>query len=150
MPGTQTSTGATVPPMRGPAQGDTDAVLNNQPNQKYWSDSATGDLEQRAGHSRRVAALICVIGVLLTALSSWAAARVDDKAEQRLLQVQTKQAAAVLSTAILLIEGPLRTALSVQRVAGLKDTTAFERFMAGSVRTSHSCRRRSGIAARIT
>jgi serine phosphatase RsbU (regulator of sigma subunit) len=71
--------------------------------------------------------------VLLTGLSSWAAARVDDKAEQRLLQVQTKQAAAVLSTAILLIEGPLRTALSVQRVAGLEDATAFERFMSASV-----------------
>jgi serine phosphatase RsbU (regulator of sigma subunit) len=74
-----------------------------------------------------------VAGLLLTVLSSFAADRVDDKAEQRLLEVQTKQAATVLSTAIMLIQAPLSTALSLQPVAGPRDTAAFERFMAASV-----------------
>jgi hypothetical protein len=51
--------------------------------------------------------IIVVIGLSLTGLATWAAARADANAEQRLLEVQTKQAAAVLSTAILVIQQPL-------------------------------------------
>jgi serine phosphatase RsbU (regulator of sigma subunit)/type II secretory pathway pseudopilin PulG len=65
----------------------------------------------------RVVAAICVLGVVLTVLASWLTARVDANTEERLLEVQTRQAATVLSTAVFIIQQPLRTALDVQAVA---------------------------------
>lgn len=65
-----------------------------------------------------VASLIAVLCLVLTGASTWAAARVDRNTEHRLLDVQTKQAGTVLSTAVLLVQEPLSTALSVQKVAG--------------------------------
>jgi serine phosphatase RsbU (regulator of sigma subunit) len=79
---------------------------------------------------RALAALIAGIGVVLTCLASWTLARVDANSEHRLLQEQTKQAASVLSTAVSLVEQPLATALSVQRVAGAANRVAFGQFMA--------------------
>lgn len=64
------------------------------------------------------AASIAAVCLVLTGLSTWAAARVDDNTENRLLDVQTKQAATVLSGAVRLLQEPLTNALSVQRVAG--------------------------------
>src|SRR5436190_11859827 len=63
-----------------------------------------------------VVAGICVLGVLLTAVASWAAADVDRNTEGRLLRVQTRQAASILSVAILVIQQPLSAALDVQKV----------------------------------
>jgi serine phosphatase RsbU (regulator of sigma subunit) len=65
-----------------------------------------------------VAGLIAVVCLVLTGASTWAAARVDHSTEHRLLEVQTKQAGTVLSTAVLLIQQPLSTALSLQKIAG--------------------------------
>lgn len=81
-------------------------------------------------HPWRTAALIAASCLALTGLATWATDRVDDNTEARLLEVQTKQAGAVLSTAILLIQEPLGTALTIQRVAAAEDVTgAFERLM---------------------
>jgi serine phosphatase RsbU (regulator of sigma subunit)/type II secretory pathway pseudopilin PulG len=97
----------------------------------------TGTDTDPTGRSRRplaVGAAIAVVCLLLTAASTWAAARVDRKTEHRLLQVQTNQAATVLSTAIQLIQVPLSTALSVQKVAGpTGDPSAFTNLMSASV-----------------
>src|SRR3954470_14369607 len=85
---------------------------------------------------RWLAAVIASVCLLLTAASTWAAVEVDANSEHRLLQVQTRQAAAVLSTAILVIQEPLGTALSVQGVAGpMGDTSAFSNLMAAYVGT---------------
>lgn len=85
-------------------------------------------------HPVRVAAVIGIVCLILTAASTWASARVDANAEQRLLNVQAKQVSAVLSTAILLIQEPLTTALSVERVAsGASGPTSFTRLMAAYV-----------------
>src|SRR3954451_3738666 len=85
---------------------------------------------------RWLAAVIASVCLLLTAASTWAAVEVDANSEHRLLQVQTRQAAAVLSTAILVIQEPLGTALSVQSVAGrMGDTTAFANLMSAYVGT---------------
>jgi hypothetical protein len=81
---------------------------------------------------RLVAALIAVVGLVLTGAAVWATARADANSEQRLLDRQTQQTAAVLSTAALLVEEPLSTALTVQSVAA-DDRSAFERFMAAYV-----------------
>ncbi|MFL6060638.1 MAG: SpoIIE family protein phosphatase [Marmoricola sp.] len=82
----------------------------------------------------RVAIFVAIVFVVLTAASTAAAARADSSTERRLLQVQTRQAAAVLSTAILLIQQPLSTNLTVQETAGPGgDPAAFRRQMAAFV-----------------
>lgn len=71
--------------------------------------------------------------MLLTCGASWTAAEVDANSEQRLLEWQTKQAASVLSTAVMLIEQPLGTALSVQQAAPARGSEAFTQFMSAYV-----------------
>ena len=67
-------------------------------------------------------------------LASWAVARVDRNTEQRLLEVQTRQAATVLSVAILVIQQPLTTALASQVAGGPEpDAAAFKQVMSPSV-----------------
>lgn len=91
---------------------------------------------RRGRNPRRAAALIGAICLLLTSAATWAAARVDQNSEDRLLQVQTKQAASVLSTAILLIQQPLNTALGAQRVVRKADQApAFSQLLSSYVGT---------------
>jgi serine phosphatase RsbU (regulator of sigma subunit) len=75
---------------------------------------------ERSGLSRpaRAAVITGVLGLLLTGVLSWAAARADDATEKSLLETQSLQAATVLSTAIFVIQQPLTTALQVQAAAG--------------------------------
>jgi serine phosphatase RsbU (regulator of sigma subunit) len=61
---------------------------------------------------------ICLLGLILTGLATWAVVRADRNTEQRLLQTQTRQAAAVLSTAIVTIQQPMAAALDAQKVVG--------------------------------
>jgi serine phosphatase RsbU (regulator of sigma subunit) len=72
--------------------------------------------------------------MLLTGLATWATARADKDTEQRLLQTQTRQAAAVLSTAILTIQQPMAAALSAESVVGpADDARAFTRIFGREV-----------------
>jgi serine phosphatase RsbU (regulator of sigma subunit) len=72
----------------------------------------------------------------MTGVATWAAARVDENTESRLLHVQTKQAGTVLSTAIMLIQEPLSTALTVQKLSGpTGNATSFENLMSSYVGT---------------
>jgi len=84
-------------------------------------------------HPWRFVAAICVTGLALTLLSSWAAARADRNTEERLLEVQTKQAAAVLSTTVLIIQQPLRTTLAAQAAAPAAERAAFQHVMSVQV-----------------
>jgi serine phosphatase RsbU (regulator of sigma subunit) len=77
---------------------------------------------------RRLIAIIALIGLILTAAVSWTAWRIDRGNEHRLLQVQTKQAAEVVSSAIVGIDGPLQTALDIAVSTG-GDPSEFTRFM---------------------
>jgi serine phosphatase RsbU (regulator of sigma subunit) len=81
----------------------------------------------------RAVAIISVFGIALTVFSTWGAARFDENTEKRLLQVQTRQAAAVLSTAVLVIEQPMRAALDVQAFAGRGSASVFERGMGANI-----------------
>ena len=82
----------------------------------------------RRKHPHRAVVVIALFGIVLTALSTWGVARVDANAEERLLQVQTRQAAAVLSTAVLVIQQPLQAALDVQGLTGRRRAASlFER-----------------------
>ena len=77
-----------------------------------------------------MAALIAIAGLLLTAVATFVTARVDANSERRLLHQQTKQAAGVLSAAVMLIQEPLSTALSVEQVAAPGgEAQAFTRFI---------------------
>ena len=84
-------------------------------------------------HPLRAVAVISVVGFALTVLSTWGVARTDENTEQRLLQVQSKQAAAVLSSAALVVQQPLKAALDVQAFAEGDGASEFERGMGPSV-----------------
>ena len=75
----------------------------------------------RPRHPVRIVALIVVFGIVITALSVWGVSRVDRNTEHRLLEGQTRQAASVLSTAVLVIEQPMRTALDMQKYTARSD-----------------------------
>ena len=83
----------------------------------------------------RVIAIIGIFGIALTVLATWGAARFDHNTEERLLQVQTRQAAAVLSTSSLVIQQPMKAALDVQAFAGRSSAAVFERGMGAVVGT---------------
>ncbi|MCW2831744.1 MAG: hypothetical protein JWP31_2436 [Aeromicrobium sp.] len=105
--------------------------------------------------------VICGFGLILTAVSAGAVARVDQNAEQRLLEIQTQQVATLLSTAILLIEQPMATVLSVESEARSPDEAATKRLLTKSVgpaeqfvsaslweRTQAGVRERASVGAR--
>ena len=86
-------------------------------------------------HPLRAVAIISIVGFALTVLSTWGVARTDENTEQRLLQVQSKQAAAVLSSAALVVQQPMKAALDVQAFAEGDGASVFERGMGTSVGT---------------
>ncbi|KRB80473.1 hypothetical protein ASE01_03150 [Nocardioides sp. Root190] len=89
---------------------------------------------RRPHRLREPVTIICIAGLLLTVLGAWAAERVDDSTERRLLETQSRQAAGVLTSAVLVIEQPLRAALAGQASAGPNGApTAFRRGMTSSV-----------------
>jgi serine phosphatase RsbU (regulator of sigma subunit)/type II secretory pathway pseudopilin PulG len=73
--------------------------------------------------------VIAIIGLLVTLSVSWAVWHIDRSNEHRLLETQTRQAASVLSSAIIGIQAPLQTALDVAS-ATHGDPQQFERFIA--------------------
>ncbi|WP_146207204.1 PP2C family protein-serine/threonine phosphatase [Nocardioides silvaticus] len=96
--------------------------------------SFPGSSRASANRTTRAVALVVVIGLVLTAASSVVAHRVDRSTEERLLETQTEQAAAVLSTAIAIIQLPLTTGLQVQANAGMDGNPAvFRRTFAANI-----------------
>jgi serine phosphatase RsbU (regulator of sigma subunit) len=99
-------------------------------------DAAAARAENRGPrYPVRAIALIGIFGIALTILSTWGAARFDHNTEERLLQVQTRQAAAVLSTSSLVIQQPMKAALDVQAFAGRGSASVFARGMGAVVGT---------------
>jgi serine phosphatase RsbU (regulator of sigma subunit) len=73
-----------------------------------------------------------LIGLLVTASVSWTSLVLDRHNEQRLLEVQTRQAAAVIASTILNISDPLSTALQIAKATG-GDPQKFDRLMSSNV-----------------
>lgn len=97
---------------------------------QFFQNAGRGGLNRPA----RAVVITCLIGLVLTAVSSWAAYRADKATEERLLATQSRQAAAVLSTAIFIVQQPLTTALQVQAAAGPDgDPSVFRRTFAVNV-----------------
>jgi serine phosphatase RsbU (regulator of sigma subunit) len=113
---------------------DAAAMAGNRPDS---SATHRGDVEAppaRSRHALQVAAFIALIGIALSIALTWAAARIDHRTEQSLLDGQTRQASAVLSTAITVIQEPLDGALAVDRaVRPAERTRAFEDYMSRHV-----------------
>jgi serine phosphatase RsbU (regulator of sigma subunit) len=85
-------------------------------------------------HPNRVAALIAAVSLVITAIVATGAAQIDQDTEQGLLEGQTQQAAAVLSSAIMVIIQPLEAVLAVERAAGPEgDQKAFAQYMSAYV-----------------
>jgi serine phosphatase RsbU (regulator of sigma subunit) len=66
----------------------------------------------------RVALVVVLVGLIVTLSVSWTAWTLNRHNEHRLLEVQTRQAAAVLSATILSLEDPLTTAVQVESATG--------------------------------
>ncbi len=73
-----------------------------------------------------------IVGLLLTAAATATAVRVDRNSESRLLQVQTRQAAAVISGQVDAIATPLTTAELIESDTG-NGAVDFDRYMSGFV-----------------
>jgi serine phosphatase RsbU (regulator of sigma subunit) len=76
----------------------------------------------------RLGVVVGLIGLLVTGSIAWTARALNRSNEQRLLQVQTAQAGALIASSILGIEAPLATALQIETVTG-GDADQFARFM---------------------
>ena len=84
------------------------------------------------------------IGLAITLVVAWAAWALNSHNEHRLLEEQTRQAGAVLSSTILGIEAPLATVLQIERATG-GDPGQFQRYMAATTGGAVcSCRHRCG------
>ena len=81
-----------------------------------------------------MALLVGGIGLVVTLLVSWTAWTLNRHNEHRLLEVQTRQAGAVIDSTILDLRDPLDTALQIATATG-GNTAQFARFMSSSTGT---------------
>jgi len=80
----------------------------------------------------RATAIVVSVGLVLTLAVSWAAWMINRHNEHRLLEVQTRQAAAVLDSTILSLSNPLTTALEIEKATG-NSTAQFQEFASSYV-----------------
>ena len=79
-----------------------------------------------------VATAVALVGLIVTGVVSATAWHLDQNSERRLLQVQTRQAGALLSSAIVGSEAPLQTSLDVAAATG-GQAPKFVRYIDASV-----------------
>lgn len=80
----------------------------------------------------RLGLAVGLIGLVVAGSIAWTARALNDSNERRLLQVQTAQAGAVISSSILGLQGPLATALQIE-TATAGDAGQFSKFMSAYV-----------------
>lgn len=97
-------------------------------------DEAPGsDLSRNHGlPAVRAAVIVALVGLVITLTVSGTAWTLNRHNEDRLLEVQTRQAVAVLSEAILNVQGPLDTALQIETATG-GSTEEFNKFATSNV-----------------
>jgi serine phosphatase RsbU (regulator of sigma subunit) len=96
--------------------------------------AVTGVVRSGGISPSRATTIVAVIGLVITLTVSWTAWTLNRHNEHRLLEVQTRQAAAVLSATILSLRNPLETALQIEDATG-GSTDQFERFASTYVGT---------------
>jgi serine phosphatase RsbU (regulator of sigma subunit) len=88
-------------------------------------------------HSARpLTVVVAVAGLVLTAALAWATATVNGNNNHRLVQLEVRQAASVISVSLTSVQDQLDDALQVE--LDTKDTAAFRRFALGKVRPTGS------------
>ena len=90
--------------------------------------AADGAPARRSLSPSQIAMIVASIGLVVTASLAWTARTLNAHNEHRLLEVQARQAAAVISSTILSIEDPLATALQIE-TATAGDPRQFRRYM---------------------
>ena len=75
----------------------------------------------------RATVIVVVVGLLVTLSVTWTAWTLNRHNEHRLLEVQTRQAAAVLGSTILSLRNPLDTTLQIEHATG-NSASQFDRF----------------------
>ncbi len=81
---------------------------------------------------RNVAAVVIVVGLAITGLAAWSAHVVDRHNEHRLLELQTRQAAAVITSSVIGIGDPLSGALKIAEATG-GDPVQIRRYLSAYV-----------------
>lgn len=84
----------------------------------HWEAHTKPSAPRRRLSPTQVALIVAVIGVAVTALVSWTAWTLNRNNEHRLLEVQTKQAGAVVAASILSIHDPLSTVQEIVTATG--------------------------------
>ena len=84
----------------------------------------------------RAALIVALVGLIVTLSVSWTAWTLNRHNEHRLLEVQTRQAAAVLNATILSLADPLHTAIQIEdaTAGSIPEFTAFASTYAGTGR----------------
>ena len=109
------------------------AVSNGVPGTGDPGGPVVTDVPRSGGMApARATVIVAVIGLVITLTVSWTAWTLNRHNEHRLLEVQTRQAAAVLSSTILSLRNPLETALQIEGATG-GSTVQFERFASSYV-----------------
>ena len=109
------------------------ATPSGSPSSKATTDRSSVASLRRRGRLAPVRAtvVVVVVGLLITLSASWTAWTLNRHNEHNLLEVQTRQASALLSASILSLSAPLETALEVENATG-GDVRQFSRFVSTS------------------
>ncbi|MGD0313451.1 MAG: PP2C family protein-serine/threonine phosphatase [Acidimicrobiales bacterium] len=97
---------------------------------------AAASRTRRALSPRAVTILVVAVGLVITGALSWTAWTLNEHNEHRLLEVQTRQAGAVLASTILTLRGPLATAVQVATVSD-GNAQLFGHYMAGYLQPAY-------------
>lgn len=93
---------------------------------------AEGNVSAEGISPGRATLIVTLIGIIVTVSVAWTAWTLNKHNEHRLLEVQTHQAAAVLSATILSLQDPLETALQIEAATG-GSVQQFELFASNNV-----------------
>jgi serine phosphatase RsbU (regulator of sigma subunit)/type II secretory pathway pseudopilin PulG len=92
------------------------------------AEAAALRVRQLTRGGTRLILAIAIAGLVITVGLSWASWRIDHNTEHRLLQVQTRQAASVLTSAIIALQAPLQTGRDIATATD-GDVAEFQQYM---------------------
>ena len=93
---------------------------------------ASDQARSRWRAASRVSLLVLAVGLVVTGTLSWVSYSINDRNETRLLELQTKQAGAVLQVVLPTIQTPLASAAEIAATSG-GDAAAFRAYVSAYV-----------------
>jgi serine phosphatase RsbU (regulator of sigma subunit) len=141
----------------GPGGSDVDGAKRPSP-RRSLPPVSVAPAEQKVRRPRRIvgwlSVLVLLVGLATTAVLAWTAYNINDNNEHRLLKLETKQAATVLSAAVPIIQTPLESAAGIA-IRNIDGAARFRNYIATYVGlkqepfVSASLWRVSGATARL-